>query len=131
MPKLRAVLSFRVMRKVAYRRVGWKIKAHGESVTAAEEDLERRTIEIRNCMHQYVAQLGCITFLAFSGEMKDFKTDTEIDPNKATKRNTTSLEKAWIGIGPWNEEIIRQEYQKNGPWFVGDDTDEDDDDAYE
>ena len=101
----------RVMRMVAYRRIGWKMRAHGESVAAANESplssSLAQSLVVQNTMRQYLINLECFLSMAYNGHLEDNKTDSEIDPKKASKYNRSYLERAWTGIDPWDKIIGR------------------------
>ena len=90
----------RVMRMVAYRRIGWKIKAHGESAAAVNESSSSsslaQSLAVQAIMRQYLINLECFLSMAYNGH----KT---IDPKKASKYNRSYLERAWEGIVPWDK----------------------------
>ena len=122
------------MRMVAYRRVGWKIKAHGESLIgiAAEEKLSLKRHKITMCMREYLMNLGCITLMAFKGHIMNFKPDSEINPKKAVKYNRSYLDRAWEGIYvPWSKQAEKKMEHTLPPpvsdWLSSDETDDDDD----
>ena len=80
-------ISDRVMKMVAFRRVGWKIKAHGESVVGPEDQ-----DGIMRCMNVHFYIYDHITYLGYKGLAR-------IDPDKISF--TSKLRQAWDGIGQW------------------------------
>ena len=79
-----------VERRVALRRVGWKIKAHGERV-AGERDLRG----IRRCMLLHFCLLGVII-------------KRSVTPSQASDFNNVFVARliwAWDGIGPWKTRL--------------------------
>ena len=75
---------------VALRRVGWKIKAHGERV-AGERDLRG----IRRCMLLHFCLLGVII-------------KRSVTPSQASDFNNVFVARliwAWDGIGPWKTRL--------------------------
>ena len=88
---------------VAYRRIGWKLKAHGESFAAANESplssSLAQSLAVQAIMRQYLINLECFLSMAYNGH------DSAIDPKKASKYNRSPLERAWTGIVPWDKII--------------------------